>query len=144
MALSSIYSMAGEIGVHYLEQFAPAVPCHGRLLLGVAGRLRLLCLRSVAAIININNSTTHNLQFAARACVATHFFGAHGNTHVHSSRPSGTKWLTSVPDSPERKADTNTLALQLSAVLVSKLFVLCHSRGICFRRAVLQRSQNEN
>ena len=77
--------MAGEIGVYYLKQFAPAVPDRGWLLLSV-GRQVLLHLRSGAVII-IENLMLHSPHCRQWACDATHFSQpARKDTHVQSSR----------------------------------------------------------
>src|SRR6476469_3941941 len=142
MALSSIYSMAGEIGVDYLEQCAPAVPCHGRLLLSVFGRQRLLHLPSAAAIINIKDFTTHNLQLPTLGLQCDTLLPAHGNTHMCIRADTGTNSSRASLMSMAQRRLKHVVVTAISRARKKNCF-LCHSRGICFRRAVLQRSQNE-
>ena len=103
--------MAGEIGVHYLEQFAPAVLDCAWLLLS-AGRQCLLHLRSEAVII-VENPILHSSQLPGNGLAMRHTsLTARKDTHVQSGR-SGTI-AHQRPRMAGRKADLHTPALQLS------------------------------
>ena len=79
--------MTGEIRVHYLEQFAPAVPDNGWFLLN-GFRQCLLHFRRLAVVIE--NLVLHSPHLPAMGCDATHYSRSRGMAQMCSPAGAGT------------------------------------------------------